>query len=86
VAKRYVSVCDLADKDERPCHGDVQEFRIWFEGERSAWGVDLCETHSEPVRALLGVAAEIELPARPRQSMQVTKLKPTDATRHLKKG
>jgi hypothetical protein len=85
VAKRYVSVCDAADQDLGPCEGDVQEFRIWVEGERTASALDLCERHAGPIRALMSVAAEVELPSRPRQSMQVTRLRTTDATRHLKK-
>jgi hypothetical protein len=30
-------------------------------------------------------ASEVELPPRPRATMQVTKLRPTEATKHLKR-
>lgn len=82
MATEVITVCDL--RDER-CQGDVASWRLWHEGERTARGIDLCEHHASPLVALIGGASEVDLPVKPRAVMTVTKLKATEATRHLKK-
>lgn len=86
MAKQVITVCDMAQVSANACTGTVASFRIWVDGDKIANGVDLCESHAESIRVLQAVASEVELPARPRAAMQVTKLRTTDATKHLKKG
>lgn len=82
MAKRVITVCDLHDDS---CIGDVVSWKLWSEGDRTAKAVDLCEHHASPLLALIRGASEVDLPVKPRAIMHVTKLKATDATRHLKK-
>jgi hypothetical protein len=80
--KQMITVCDRKDTT---CDGEVASFRLWRDGDRSAAAVDLCETHAGPILALIAGADAVELPTKPRAVMQITKLRATEATRHLKK-
>lgn len=80
--KQVITVCDRQDTT---CDGPVSSFRVWREGERTAFMVDLCEAHASPILALIAGADAVELPTKPRAVMQITKLRTTEATRHLKK-
>jgi hypothetical protein len=80
--KQVITVCDRQDTT---CNGPVSSYRVWREGDRTASTVDLCETHAAPILALIAGADAVELPVKPRAVMQITKLRPTEATRHLKK-
>jgi alpha-beta hydrolase superfamily lysophospholipase len=80
--KQVITVCDRQDTT---CNGQVSSFRLWHEGDRTASTVDLCEAHAAPILALIAGADAVELPNKPRAAMQITKLRATEATRHLKK-
>lgn len=80
--KQTITVCDHTDAS---CDGVVSSFRVWREGDRTASTVDLCEVHASPILALVAGADAVELPTKPRAAMQITKLRATEATRHLKK-
>lgn len=82
MAKEVITVCDLRDA---ACVGEVRGFRLWIEGDRQAAALDLCEHHASPILALTERASTVDLPVKPRVTMQVTKLRTTEATRHLKK-
>ena len=82
MAKQVITVCDLKDDS---CAGAVNAYRLWREGERQAAALDLCVHHATPLEALMERASTVDLPVKPRVTMHVTKLRTTDATRHLKK-
>lgn len=82
MAKQVITVCDLSDDG---CFGDVVGFRLWREGDKQASALDLCVHHAAPLAALMEHASIVDLPSKPRVTMQITKLRATDATRHLKK-
>jgi len=83
MAERTVLVCDF---DDETCAQQVSRFRLWRDGDRQASAIDLCETHAEALNALFARAVPTDLPSKPRQRMEVTALKVTDKTQHLKKG
>lgn len=82
MARREVFVCDLEDDT---CAGLVSCYRLWRDGDRQAWGRDLCETHASPLLALVDGAELVDLPSKPRVRMESTRLRTTDKTSRLKK-
>lgn len=84
MAKREVHVCDVQEHGA-PCGKPGRSWTMWREGDRQAQRVDLCDKHAAPLTTILSQAELIDLPSRPRARMQVTELKPTPSTAHLKK-
>lgn len=84
MAEEVVLRCD--NPGGKPCLRQARAWRIWPEGAPSAYRVDLCDTHAKPLQALIAGAVVETLPTKPRQGMQITKLKTTKATRTLKKA
>jgi hypothetical protein len=82
MAEHTVRVCDFA---ESTCRNYATSYRLWADGERQAWSVDLCEEHAAPLMALVEGAQRVDLPSKPRVKMERTVLKTTAATRPLKR-
>jgi hypothetical protein len=76
------STVKLCDKCKKPA--DCQ-FKVWQPGESTAVEIDLCFTHGNPLIRLLELGTETELPAKPRQRMELTTLKTTKQTAQYKK-
>lgn len=83
MAEQVILRCD--NPGGKPCLRQATAWRIWPDGAQSAARVDLCEVHSKPLRALIAGAPSEPLPTKPRQGLQVTRLKTTKATKALKK-
>lgn len=81
MARQTVLVCDFGANS---CSRPAKTYRIWIDGERQATAVDLCDLHAEPVLAVLRFGEQSDLPSKPRVKMEATRLKTTEATRHLK--
>lgn len=82
MATKTVRVCDF---DEGTCASPVQEYRVWRDGDRQAWMLDLCDEHARPLLAIVEKAVKTDLPTKSRVRMEPTQLRTTDKTRHLKK-
>lgn len=82
MARREVLVCDSSETCER----NATCYKVWRDGERQAWSIDLCDEHAAPLLAILEGAEQVDLPTKPRVRMEVTSLKTTPRTRPLKKG
>ena len=82
MAKRELLVCD---GDNGSCQQEAVSFILWQEGAKQAWSVDLCPEHAQPLLDLVENAQLVNLPTRQRVRMEVTPLKATEKTRHLKK-
>lgn len=83
MAKREVLVCD---GDNKTCQRNATCYKVWREGERQAYSVDLCEEHAQPLLALLEQAEQVDLPTKQRVRMEVTPLKTTAKTSPLKRS
>lgn len=81
MARKVVVLCDFGPGS---CQGNVTTFRLWREGERQAWSVDLCVEHAKPLELVIAEAEPSDLPTKPRVRMEPTKLRVTDRTKHLK--
>ena len=84
MAHEVVLRCD--NPGGKPCLRQATAWRIWPEGAPSAYRVDLCEVHAKPLLAIISGAISETLPTKPRQAMQITKLKTTKETKALKKA
>jgi hypothetical protein len=82
MAKHVLVLCDLSDGS---CSGDVLSLKLWLENQPRALSLDVCEHHAEPIIDTFSQGSTEALPARPRQRMEATKLKPTKATKPLKR-
>lgn len=83
MATQTVKVCDFG---HGACQRPAMSYRVWRDGDSKASAVDLCEEHAEPLLALIELApALVELPTKPRVRMEVTRLRATEKTKHLKK-
>lgn len=82
LAKQTILLCDYGD---RTCRQPATSYRLWRDGDRQAWSIDLCETHARPLLELVEHADQVELPTRQRVRMEVTPLKTTAKTLPLKK-
>lgn len=82
MAKETVLLCDYAAKS---CRQPATNYKMWRDGEQKAWSVDLCDEHAAPLLAIIEGADLTDLPAKPRVRMEVTPLRTTPATAHLKK-
>lgn len=82
MARREILVCDFGDT---PCGQTATTWKIWRDGERQAWTLDLCEDHARPLLTLIEGAERTDLPARPRVRLEATRLRTTSKTRDLKK-
>lgn len=81
MAKREILVCDFEDTT---CQGNATCYKVWADGDRQAWSIDLCEHHASPLLAIVEGAERTDLPSRTRVKVEPTALKTTDKTRHLK--
>jgi len=82
MAKATVRVCDF---DDGACQRNATCYKVWRDGDRQAWSIDLCDEHASPLLAIVDGAERTELPARPRVKLEATQLRTTDKTRPLKK-
>lgn len=82
MAVRQVHICDF---DNATCQGNATCYKVWADGDRQAWSVDLCEHHAEPLLAIVEHGERTDLPTKPRVKVEPTALRTTDKTRHLKK-
>jgi len=82
MAKTTAIVCDAEHKG---CLQPASTYRLWRDGDRMAWSIDLCELHARPLLELIAQAQEAELPGKPRVKMEPTQLRATAKTAHLKK-
>ena len=82
LAKQTILLCDHGD---RTCRQPATSYRLWRDGDRQAWSIDLCDDHASPLLELVAHAELVELPARHRVRMEVTTLKTTAQTLPLKK-
>ena len=81
MAEKVLRVCDYG---EGSCSNPALTFRVWRDGERQAWTLDLCEVHASPLLALVDGAERTDLPVKPRVRMEPTRLRTTAKTAHLK--
>ena len=82
MARREVLVCDF---ESEACQGNATCYKVWADGDRQAWSIDLCDTHASPLLGIVERAERVDLPLRPRVKVEPTALTTTDKTRHLKK-
>lgn len=82
MAVTQVRVCDF---DDGACQRNATCYKVWRDGDRQAWSVDLCEEHAKPLLALVEQAERTDLPTKPRVRLEPTQLRTTDKTRPLKK-
>ena len=82
MAKREIRICDFEDAT---CAGNATCYKVWSDGDRQAWSIDLCETHASPLLAIVERAERTDLPTKQRVRVEPTELRVTDKTRHLKK-
>lgn len=82
MATQTIRVCDF---DEGSCQRNATCYKVWRDGDRQAWTVDLCEEHAAPLLAIVERAERTDLPVKPRVKMEPTPLRTTQATRPLKK-
>lgn len=82
MAKETVLLCD---SNGGACRKPATNYRLWRDGEQKAWSVDLCDEHATPLLAVVDSADLVDLPSKSRVRMEVTKLRTTPATAHLKK-
>lgn len=84
MAQFELRVCDYPS-GKTSCGQEAVSFYIWKDGARQAVSVDLCEKHAERLEHIIEVGEPVDVPARPRAKMELTKLRTTPATRKLKK-
>lgn len=82
MAKREILVCDF---ESEACQGNATCYKVWADGDKQAWTVDLCDHHASPLVAIVANAERTDLPVRARVKLEATALKTTDKTRHLKR-
>ena len=83
MAREVVLTCDFG---QRTCRKPASSYRVWRDGDRQAWAVDLCDEHSAVMLAVVVSDGTLtDLPTKPRQRMEVTKLVTTPRTAALKK-
>lgn len=82
MARETVLICDF---EHGACRKPAKSYRVWADGDRQAWAIDLCEDHARPLLDIAEAGELVDLPTKPRQRLEVTKLKTTPATAHLKK-
>ena len=82
MAREVVLLCDF---EHGTCRKPALSYRVWRDGDRQAWGVDLCDEHAAPLLTLVEGAPLVDLPVKPRQRMEATKLVTTSRTRPFKK-
>jgi hypothetical protein len=82
MATQTVRVCDF---DEGACARPATCYKVWRDGDRQAWTLDLCEEHAVPLLVIVAKAERVDLPVKPRVKMEPTTLRATPKTRPLKK-
>lgn len=82
MAVTQVRVCDF---DEGACIRPATCYKVWRDGDRQAWTVDLCDEHAIPLLVIVAKAERVDLPVKPRVRLEPTALKTTTKTRPLKK-
>lgn len=82
MAKETVLRCDAG---QGACKQSATCYRVWRDGDRQAYEVDLCNEHARPLLEVVEQGRLVDLPAKPRRAMEATKLVTTPATAHLKK-
>lgn len=82
MAKETVLICDFG---HGACRRPAVSYRLWQDGNRQAWAIDLCQEHASPLLDAVEGAGQVDLPTKPRQRMEATKLVTTSKTAPLKK-
>jgi hypothetical protein len=82
MARETVLLCDAGDGT---CRQPAVTYKMWREGELKASSIDLCDEHAKPLLTLMESAEQVDLPSKPRVRMEVTTLRTTPKTKHLKK-
>lgn len=82
MARETVTLCDF---EQGACRRVADSYRLWRDGDKQASAIDLCEEHARPLLAIFEGTQSVDLPAKPRARMDVTKLVTTPKTAHLKK-
>lgn len=82
MATRTLRVCDFG---QGACVQVAIEYRVWRDGDRQAWTLDLCDEHAAPLLGIVEGADRSDLPARTRVKMEPTPLHTTEKTRPHKK-
>jgi hypothetical protein len=82
MSKEVVHLCDFG---QGSCRRPASSYRLWRDGDRQAWSVDLCDDHARPLLEAVEGASLVDLPTKQRQRMEVTKLLATPRTAPLKK-
>lgn len=82
MAKEVVLICDFG---HGACRKPAVSYRLWRDGDRQARSVDLCDEHAAPLLQAVADAPLVDLPTKPRQRMEATKLLTTAKTAPLKK-
>lgn len=82
MAVTQVRLCDF---DDGACQRNATCYKVWRDGDKQAWSVDLCEEHAAPLLVIVAKAERVDLPVRPRVKLEATPLKTTAKTQPLKK-
>lgn len=82
MARETVILCDFGGGS---CRNPAQSFRVWRDGDKQAAAIDLCDEHAKPLLDTVAGASLVDLPTKARLRMEVTPLKTTPKTAHLKK-
>lgn len=81
MATKTVLVCDFGPEG---CSKEATSYRLFRDGDRQAWRVDLCEDHARPLLEAAKRGELVDLPTKPRVRMEATRLRTTPKTAHLK--
>lgn len=84
MAKRTVLVCDHPGTS-RACSNPASTYSLWRDGQMEAHSLDLCDTHAKAFQVFFERGTAVPLPSKPRNVMKTTSLRPTRATKSLKR-
>lgn len=84
MAETVMLTCDNPG-GKSSCSRPATRWNIWRDGDKTAVQIDLCDTHSKSLMALVASAPPTSLPSRPRAQMELTTLRTTSATAGLKR-
>jgi hypothetical protein len=75
----------LCDFGQGACQQPATCYKVWKDGDRQAWEIDLCDEHASALLVIVDGAERSDLPSKPRVKLEPTILRTTDQTKHLKK-
>jgi hypothetical protein len=82
VVRETLLLCDFG---QGSCRQRAHSYRVWRDGDKTAWALDLCDEHAEQLLLLVRTAEKVELPTKQRVKLEATQLRTTSKTAHLKK-